>query len=250
MLKVILKEDEWTYDIKEAMNALRTNLQFSGTDKRVILFTSSSAGEGKSTTVLRTARSLAEIGHRVLVIDADMRRSVLAQNFAKNKPASGLSHFLSGQCQATEAINMTSYKNVHICFAGHKPPNPTELLASKRFESLIEAARKTYDYVLIDCPPLGMVIDAATAAKYCDGVVVVIEANQVKYRFAQTVCERIAVTGCPLVGVVLNKVKKSNSRYYYSKYYGKSYGKYEKHFEQPEDKAEDFGKEEILNLDI
>ena len=111
-------------------------------------------------------------------------------------------------------------------FSGPIPPNPSELLSNKRFQSLIEKAREEYDVVIIDTPPLGSVIDAAVIAKHCDGAVLVIASGAVSYRFARRIKEQIEMTGCPILGCVLNKVK-VNDKGYYGKYYGEYYHSYE-----------------------
>lgn len=227
MKRVSLKKEEWSYEMTEEINTLRTNLRFSGVDKKVILGTSCMSGEGKSKTVYRLAASLTEIGKKVLIIDADMRKSVFVNEVETGTVDLGLSHYLSGQCNLADVVYGTDIKGLHIIFAGPVPPNPTELLSSALFEDTIKSFRDIYDYVLIDSAPLGLVIDAAIIAKCCDAAVLLIEANTVKYRFAQDVKAKLQATGCPMLGVVLNKVDRAkNGRYYgrYGKYYTKYYG--------------------------
>lgn len=226
MKRVGLKKEIWSYEMTEEFNTLRTNLQFAGVDKKVILGTSCMSGEGKSRTVYRLAASLTEIGKKVLIVDADMRKSVFVNEVETGTVDKGLSHYLSGQCNLAEAVYGTNIAGLHILFAGPVPPNPTELLSSTLFEDTIKSFRDIYDYVLIDSAPLGLVVDAAIIAKYCDGAVLLIETNSVKYRFAQDVKEKLEATGCPLLGVVLNKVDRAKSGKYYGKYYKKYYGHY------------------------
>src|SRR5699024_8119875 len=107
--------------------------------------------------------------------------------------------------------------------AGVVPPNPSELLGSARFLDLIEKAEKEYDYVIIDAPPLGSVIDAAVISKACDASVLVVAANTVSYKFVRTVKSQMEKTDCPILGVVLNKVNMKQNKYY-GKYYGNYYG--------------------------
>lgn len=228
MRRVSLKKEEMSYGMTEEINTLRTNIQFAGIDKKVILGTSCMSGEGKSNTIYRLALSLAELGKKVLIIDADMRRSVLVNVIENGTVEKGLSHYLSGQCNLADAVCGTDVRGLHILFAGPVPPNPTELLASQLFEETVRSFRDIYDYVLIDAAPLGLVVDAAIIAKNCDASMLVIEANRVKYRFVQEVKEKLEATGCPIVGVVLNKVDRGKSGKYYGKYYKKYYGqKYE-----------------------
>lgn len=227
MKRVSLKKEELSYDIREEMNTLRTNLQFTGVDKKVILVTSCMSGEGKSTTVFRLANSLTEIGKKVLIIDTDMRKSVFVHVVTSGKVDRGLSHYLSGQCGLADVVYGTNVKGLHAIFAGPVPPNPTELLSTKLFENTIKTFRDVYDYILVDAAPLGLVVDAAIIAKCCDASMMVIGANTIKYRFAQVLKEKLEATGCPILGVVLNKVdrKKSGDSRYYGKYYKKYYGK-------------------------
>jgi capsular exopolysaccharide synthesis family protein len=107
------------------------------------------------------------------------------------------------------------------------PPNPSELLGGEKFTDLIKKLSEEYDYVIIDTPPLGSVIDSAVIAKVCNGMILVIEANNISYKFAQKVKQQLEMTGCPILGAVLNKVDISEKGYgkYYGKYYGHEYGK-------------------------
>lgn len=220
MATVSIKKRRHDYSSEEAYKTLRTNLQFCGRDKKVIAFTSCTPNEGKSNVTLNLAVSLAEAGNRVLLIDADLRKSVLLARVRVAGKVTGLSHLLSGQSSLTETISNTDVSGLQILFAGPVPPNPSELLGGKMFEELIRSARQVYDYVLIDTPPLGRVIDCAVITRTCDGVVLVIEAEAISYRYEQEVKEQLEKTGCPILGAVLNKVKFTRQRYYgkYRKY--------------------------------
>ena len=145
-----------SYSRREAYKTLRTNVMFCGADKKVIGFTSCAPAEGKTTTVIQLARALTEVGRRVLMIDADMRRSVMVARYGGSGVQYGLSQYLSGQVEREEAIYQTQYEGFHIVFAGYYPPNPVELLDSQRFAEFIAWAREEYDYVLIDNPPIRM----------------------------------------------------------------------------------------------
>lgn len=228
MKRVTLKKEEMSYGMTEEINTLRTNIQFAGVDKKVILGTSCMSGEGKSNTLYRLALSLAELGKKVLLIDADMRKSVMVNIIENGTVEKGLSHYLSGQCNLADVVCGTNVRGLHILFAGPVPPNPTELLASPLFEETIHSFRDIYDYVLIDAAPLGLVVDAAIIAKNCDASMLLIESSKVKYRFAQEVKAKLEATECPILGVVLNKVERAKTGKYYGKYYKKYYGqKYE-----------------------
>ena len=223
MQSVTLKNISKDYRTNEAYKTLRTNLEFSGSDKRTIVLTSSAPNEGKSTVSLGLAMSLAEGGKRVLLIDADLRKSVLMGWHKVTESVKGLSHYLSGQAQLSDVICGTQEDNMFVIFAGIIPPNPSELLGSERFAELIRRTKNDYDYVIVDAPPLGSVIDAAVIARVCDASVLVVAANTVSYKFIRTVKSQLEKTECPILGVVLNKVNMKQNRYY-GKYYGNYYG--------------------------
>ena len=165
MAEIVLKNLTKDYRSNEAYKTLRTNIEFSGSDKKVIVFTSCTPNEGKSTVSMGLAASLAEGGKRVLFVDADLRKSVLVGRHRVTGEVKGLTHFLSGQADVKEVILRTQEPNLFVTFAGPVPPNPAELLGSRRFEAFLDGARQAYDYVIIDAPPLGNVIDAAIIAK-------------------------------------------------------------------------------------
>lgn len=199
---------------QEAYKVLRTNLQFCGQDIQVIAITSCNENEGKTTVALHLARSLAELGKEVLLIDTDMRKSVLAGRNSNAKDVVGLSELLTGMVALGEALYQTQYPTLQLIFAGKYPPNPVELLSGKYFSALIKGTRKAYQYVIIDTPPLGRVIDAAVVAPNCDGTVLVV-GNSTRYRQAQDVVEQLKKSGSKILGVVRNNTKKKDRAYYY-----------------------------------
>lgn len=214
------------YFTQEAYNVLRTNIQFCGQDVKVIAVTSCGMNEGKTVLSMHIGRSLAELGKRVLVIDADMRKSVMAGRNADVKNATGLSEVLTGQAKLQECIYATQFENLHVLFSGKFPPNPVELLNGKYFEKVIEAVKGVYDYMIIDTPPLGMVIDAAVVASNCDSAIMVIGSNNVKYTQAQEVVGQLEKSGCNVLGVVFNNANKKTKAYYRrSNHYGYYYSK-------------------------
>lgn len=223
MQTVTLKNIAKDYRSNEAYKTLRTNLEFSGSDNKAIVLTSSTPNEGKSTVSIGLALALVESGKRVLFVDADLRKSVLVGRHRVTEEVKGLSHYLSGQADLNDVICRTQEPGLFVIFAGVVPPNPSELLGQKRFAHLIENAKANYDYVIIDAPPLGSVIDAAVISKVCDASVLVVAAKSVSYKFVRTVKEQLEKTGCPILGVVLNKVDMKQNKYY-GKYYGNYYG--------------------------
>lgn len=211
------------FQVEESFKALRSNIIFSGSDIKVVGLTSCQPNEGKSSVSLNLAVTMAELGKRVIFIDGDLRKSVLLGRYRINKPIKGLTHYLSGLNTMDEIIYSANVDNLHLIFSGQVPPNPSELLDSYSFTRLISRLREEYDYVIIDTPPLGAVIDAAIIAKNCDGMALVIEANSISYKFAQKVKAQLEKTETKILGVILNKVDMTASGYY-GKYYGKYYG--------------------------
>ncbi len=207
---------------EEAFKVLRTNLQFCGQDIHVIGITSCNENEGKSTVSLRIAKSFADLDKKVLLIDADMRKSVMAGRNTSAEPKNGLSEVLTGMCPISECLYPVVNSKMHILFSGQYPPNPVELLNGKYFAALIAECRKVYDYIIIDTPPLGQVIDAAVVAEKCDGMAMVIGNQKIHYRVAQEVVDQIEKSGCKMLGVIRNNRKSPNRKYYYRKYYYKS----------------------------
>lgn len=218
-----------SFHTDEAYKTLRTNIQFCGSEVKVITFTSCMQNEGKSTVAFQLAYTMAAAYKKVLIIDADIRKSVMLSRHQVDKKVKGLSEFLSGQCKAEECLCETNEDNLHIIFAGAIAPNPSELLASQGFGNLLENLRGEYDYIFVDCPPLGSVIDAAVVANISDGAILVIEAEAVSYKMAQNVKKQLQKSECRILGAVLNKVdiegKSYYGGYYNKKYYGKKHGR-------------------------
>lgn len=215
------------YTMKESLRALKTNIQFCGDDNRVILITSSIPNEGKSTVSFELARSLTESGKKVLLIDTDMRKSVLVGRLravAEKGEIKGLSHYLSGMNKMEDVVYVTDINRLFMVFAGPSVPNPTEILEKVYFKELIEFGRKFFDYVLVDCAPIGAAIDAAVVAKQCDGAVLVVGQGMSKARMIKGVLKQLEASGIRILGVVLNKVKMNKKGYGYGYHYGYGYG--------------------------
>ena len=207
----------------ESIKTLRTNILFCGQDVRVIAFSSCNVNEGKTTISLNLAKSLSELGKKVLVIDTDMRKSVMAARYSNVKNPMGLSEILSGMICVGDGTYTTQYENLHVIFAGQYPPNPVELLNSKFFSKLLTECRKVYDFVIIDTPPLGLVIDAAVIAPHCDGVVLVMAENAVRRKHALEVIGQLKKSNARILGVVRNHVGSQKHRYGGSYYGSKKY---------------------------
>ena len=218
------------YMVVEALRAIKTNITFSGTDVKTILITSSIPGEGKSTVAFDIAKSFADAGKSVLLLDTDMRKTVLKTRLRAQKSDGhimGLSHYLSGQAQLDEILYKTNIAHFSIIFAGPSVPDPTALLDGQLFQQLLRTAREQFDYVIVDSPPVGSVIDSAIVSKYCDGVMLVIGHKTVHVKFIRDCIKQLEASGTRFLGAVLNKmpVKKGYGKYY-GNYYGKYYGQY------------------------
>ena len=194
------KLKEQSYTMKESLRALKTNIQFCGDDIRTLLVTSSVPNEGKSTVALDLARSLTESGNRVLFIDE-------------------------------EVMYGTEIPGLFMIFAGPSVPNPTEILEKKYFQELLNFGKEHFNYIIIDCAPIGAAIDAAVVAKYCDGAIIVIGQGMASARMIQSVKKQLEASGVRILGAVLNKVnnkKNSHVSGYYGNYYGSYYGQSDK----------------------
>ena len=200
--------------MSEAYKQLRTNVIFSGVNMKTIIVTSCTEGEGKSEVSFNLSRSLAEAGNKVVYIDADIRKSVAVSRYAPDKTVNGLSHYLAGREKLDNVVCQTIIHNLYMFFAGVSVPNSSELLGSARFPAMLNGLKKVFDYIIIDCPPLGLVIDAAVAAQYADGAIMVIENNKVSYKMAQKVKNQLSKSGCKILGAVLNKVSEERKSYY------------------------------------
>lgn len=244
MIPIKFKFDNDDYFTGEAFKKLRTNIMFCGTDVRVIAFTSCGMYEGKTTVCIELARAMAKVGKKVLLIDSDMRKSVMLTRYTDEKGIVGLSQYLSGMVEKDKVIYSADVSDEQSCdkfdivFAGLFPPNPAELLGGSKFKEFIEEEKKNYDYIIIDTPPLGAVIDAAIVAAVCDSAVMVIGINTVKYRQAIDVKNQLEKSGCRVLGVVLNDVSGKKGLMYGSNFKHNKYSYYAKVYEDAGEKGQ------------
>lgn len=229
-LKLSGTEDFFT---QEAYKVLRSNLQFCGQDVRVIAITSCYENEGKTTISLNLGKSFAELDKKVLVVDADLRKSVMVGRNSNSKNVKGLSELLTGLAKFDECVYETQYPSLQLVFAGKNPPNPVELLSSVYFTEFLESVREKYDYVIIDLPPLGMVIDAAVVAPVCDGVALVLSDNNVRSSQAQEVIDQLEKSKSKVLGVIRNNTNRKKGKYY--SYGDKRYSRRYKGYYKTED---------------
>lgn len=208
---------------EEAFKTLRSNIEFLGDDIKTICVTSCTPNEGKSSVSFDLACSFAQNGKKVLLVDADLRKSVMRQRHKKGKVKLGLSNYLVGKTTLEECICVTDVDNLYLIFSGPFPPNPSELLGNARFKNLMADMRESFDIVIVDTAPLGSVIDAAIVSKSCDGAILVLESGAISYRYARKVKEQLEMSESRLLGCVLNKVDIGRIKYY-GKYYKEYYG--------------------------
>jgi len=226
-LEIAQKRLDFAKKAEEHYNALRTNIQLSGDNLKVLAISSVKPGEGKSTTSTNVAWAFARAGYKTLLVDADIRNSVMTGVFKSQGRVAGLTEVLSGKSEISQAIATTDYPKLDVLLAGQVSPNPTGLLQSKNFEVIIEALRNHYDYIIVDTPPIGMVIDAAIIAQRCDGSLIVTAAGAVSRKAVQKAKEQLEQTGTPFLGVVLNKFDIQLEKYGSYGNYG-NYGNYGK----------------------
>lgn len=212
---------------EEYFNAIRTNIQLSGSDIKVVGITSVQSNEGKSTTAASLAMAYARTGYKTVLVDSDIRNSVMSGFFKPTAKITGLTDYLSGTTDLSQGLCDTDIPNLTVIESGKVSPNPTALLQSKNFENLLATLRRYYDYVIVDCPPLGIVIDAAIIAQRCDAMVAVVEAGTVKRSAVKKVKEQLEQTGTPFLGVILNKYDVTAANYGDYGNYG-NYGNYGK----------------------
>ncbi|RKV62854.1 MAG: tyrosine-protein kinase [Streptococcus sp.] len=215
---------------EEYYNALRTNIQLSGEDIKIVSLTSVQPNEGKSTTSTNLAIAFARAGYKTLLIDADIRNSIMSGVFKSSAKITGLTDYLAGKTDLSQGLCETDVKNLFVIESGQSSPNPTALLQSKNFDAMMNILRRYYDYVIVDTPPIGLVIDAAIISQKCDASILVAESGSVKRKALQKAKEQLEQTGTPFLGVILNKYDVSGDRYGAYGAYG-NYGNYGKKHE-------------------
>jgi tyrosine-protein kinase Etk/Wzc len=213
--------------VSEAYRTLRTNLQFSKIDRKLrsMLVTSAGPKEGKSTTIANLAIAMAQIGQRVVVVDADLRRPIIHSIFALNKDE-GLTNYLMDAISYEQMIKPSILDNLYVITSGILPPNPSELLASDKMQRLIEKLCEEFDIVLFDSPPVIAVTDAAILSTKLDGTILVISSGQTSHEALNRANTLLANVNSRMLGVLLNGVDVqgmygSYYYYYYHHYYSK-----------------------------
>lgn len=206
--------------IAEAYRTIRTNISFSDVDNEIqtILFTSTKQNEGKSTVIANVAYSFSKLENcKVLLMDLDLRNPTVHKMFSVSN-AYGLMDNLKNDRPIEKCIHKIE-ENIHILPTGSMPPNPTEVLSSKKMAHFLKDIKMKYDYIFIDAPPVGVVSDATIISKNVDGVMYVVGANETDLSHAQVGIENLKKADANIIGAVLNKYEMNQSSYAYYGYY-------------------------------
>jgi capsular exopolysaccharide synthesis family protein len=205
--------------VAEAYRTLRTNLQFSkiNSDLKLVMFTSSGPGEGKSTTASNTAVAMAQAGKKVLVVDCDLRKPVEHRIFGRKNR--GLTNYMVEDLALEELIQETEIPGLEVLTSGPIPPNPSELLGSTKMAELLKKVREQFDLVIVDAPPVLAVTDACVLASKVDGIALVVSSGKVRPEITQQAKDLLVKAHGYLLGVVLNRVEFENKHAYYYYYY-------------------------------
>lgn len=212
--------------VSEAYRAIRTNLQFAGAGKQLktLVFTSAIPGEGKSTTVANLAIAMGQDDKKILLIDCDMRKPVVHRRFGLLNR--GLSNCFAEDLPLKEVIQADVFPNLDVVTSGPVPPNPAELLGSKKMKDLLQEAAETYDYVFLDMPPVLAVTDAALMSSRVDGTVIILGSSDIGPDEGKQAKELLEKVHANILGVILNKVPQHHkSGYYYYYYYDEEHHK-------------------------
>jgi capsular exopolysaccharide synthesis family protein len=210
----------------EAFRTVRTAILFGARKEKAktMLITSPASGDGKSTLVSNLAIAMAQAGQRTILLDADFRRPMQHTIFALNHDEGGLGDVLTGKMKLEQAIQATPVKRLSVLTCGAKVTNPSEVLNSHRFTTLLEHLAKVYDRVIIDAPPVTVVTDAQILGAICDVTVLVLRAHRSTRRIGQRAMESLQSVGAHLLGAVVNDVRRSGDSYGYYGRYGGSNG--------------------------
>ena len=224
--RVTLTIAEVPFQVNEAVNTLRGNIQLSGFDIHVVGVTSAMKHEGKSSLAFRLAKSFAALERRALYVDCDIRNSQTIRRYGVRRRVQGLTEYLSGNAELNDIIWKTSEPCLEMIFTGAVAPNPSELFSGELFRKMLAELRDRFDYVIVDTPPVNAVIDGVLIAKECDGTVLIVESGITDRVQAQRAKQQLDYAGVKLLGVVLNKLgtRKSGYRYGYGSGYGYGYG--------------------------
>jgi capsular exopolysaccharide synthesis family protein len=222
----VILSDKSPFIFVEAYKFLRTNLQFSSISNQYkkIIVTSSVPGEGKSTVAINMAISLVDSGNKVLLIDCDLRKPMIQKYLhLNNLKGGGLTNILSNTEKIEQCIYFLSNTGLNVITSGPIPPNPAEILGSKKMKDLIKDLESKFDFIVFDTPPVSVVTDAAVLSKFCDGVILVIKHKFTNRESAQLAKRTLENVGANIIGCVLNVFKAGQSSKSYAHHNYKKY---------------------------
>jgi len=200
--------------ISEAYRTLRTNVLFSSVDDKIrtIMVASAQAGEGKTTTVSNLAIAYAQEGKKVLLIDTDLRKPLLHKVFGVSNHV-GLTSVLTNQYELQDVVRETLIEHLDVITSGPIPPNPSEMLSSRKMKTVLDEVKDMYDVILFDTPPVLVVTDALIMSSLCDGVILVV--STAKKDLVKKAKANLEHVNTRFLGVVLNNVTKGKEIPYY-----------------------------------
>ncbi len=227
---VIENMPELPYAMEEALNRLRINISFLGKKVRKIMVVSTLPNEGKSFVTLQLWNQMAKAGTSSILLDADLRKSVMVDKYqiklegSDDEKLKGTSHVLSEDIALEDAIYHTPYECGDILPNIDNVVNPSMLLENDRFKELLNEMADKYRYVFVDSPPLELVSDGEMIGSLCDGAILVVRGGSTSKGMVKNSIRQLERAGCPLLGIVLNRVEGAKGGYYYKKYGGSYYG--------------------------
>ena len=215
--KLLLSENS-SFLMKEDYKTLRTNIAFSFPDDepKIIAVTSSGRSEGKSTNSINLAVSFSELGKKVLLLDCDLRLPTVAAKLKINKKVGqeGLTDLLIGKATATDVLYHDEKRGIFVIGAGTIPPDPTKLLQSERMANLLTSLKKAFDYIILDCPPVTEVIDAALMSQYVDGYVLIVRHGESYHRRINEMLNQLLRVNAKILGFVYVNLPAEDRKYY------------------------------------
>lgn len=214
-LKGIVEDEH----IQEAFEKLQVNINLSSVDKKVqvIQVTSSAQDEGKTTVVVNLAFSYLNRGLKVLIIDLDLRRPKIHRNFQLPNE-NGIVDYASGKCEKSALVRKTKY-GIDVVFSGSKTPYPAKILESELIHGLLEEAKATYDVIILDTPPVSVVVDPILVSKYVDGTLFIVQAEKTKKSMIKESIHMLENAQANILGLVITSVKEKYTKYNYKYYY-------------------------------
>lgn len=229
-----IHEKKVPFAVAEAYKNIRANIMFlfASSESKIMTITSPVSSEGKSTTAINTAVAFSQLGEKTLVLDADMRKPTVHKKLGVKNDV-GLSNLLAGFVETDECITHI-YENLDVITAGRTPPNPAELLGSERFKEILDELSKKYKYILIDTPPVNIVLDALVVSKHTSGILLVVRDKFTQNEAIRYALSTIEFAGANVLGAIMNGANpesktKYNKRYGYGRYSRYSYRKYSRY---------------------